>query len=116
MLVLVLVLATLSAVVLVISSFLSAETCPYLNVPEGYKQSDYVLNSIIASHWPMELQDQILELPAPKNVLYGLNDKCVANGTKTPTLLPSIGIDKIANLTKIANGEAFENGMKELSA
>ena len=115
MLILVVVLALLSALVLLISSFMSAEICPYVNLPRGYNQSDYVLNSILINQWP-QIEAEGFELPPPQNVLFGLEDVCTPNKTQMPTLLPSIGITRIANLTQITETADFQQEFSSISS
>lgn len=82
----------------------------------GMNQSDHVLNSIIAGEWPtiQQQQGEFLELTPPKNILYGLSVTCVPTNKNDPKLLPSLGINKLANLTKFADGDDFQKWISDL--
>ncbi|KAL5104206.1 hypothetical protein TcWFU_001526 [Taenia crassiceps] len=114
--ILLIIVCLAAAVVLVVCSLLAVEVCPYVYMEQGMNQSDYVLNSILTEQWPTIQQQQgdFLDIAPPQNVLYGLSVVCTPTDTTDPKLLPSVGIDKLANLTKLADGEDFKNWIEEL--
>nr|CUU00494.1 hypothetical transcript [Hymenolepis microstoma] len=101
LLIFVIILAILAAVILVISSFLAAELCPYVWDEKGINQSDCVLNSFVNQQWP-PVSNELLDIPAPNNVLYAIRTTCDPTQSTDPKLLPSIGVNRIANLTKLS--------------
>ncbi|VDO02124.1 unnamed protein product [Rodentolepis nana] len=118
LLIFVIIFAILAAVILVISSFLAAELCPYVWQAKGVNQSDYVLNSFVDQNWP-PISNDLLDMPAPNNVLFAIGNTCKPTPSTDPKLLPSIGVNKIANLTKLSDDpnivEKFEEMSKEMA-
>nr|CDS20446.1 expressed protein [Echinococcus granulosus] len=113
--ILLIILSLLAAVVLVVCSILAVEVCPYVYMEKGMNQSDYVLNSILAGKWPaIQQQNELLDVAPPKNILYGLSVVCVPTNKTDPKLLPSLGIDKLANVTKLAEKEEFKKKITDL--
>ncbi|VDO02882.1 unnamed protein product [Rodentolepis nana] len=118
LLIFVIIFAILAAVILVISSFLAAELCPYVWQAKGVNQSDYVLNSFVDQNWP-PISNDLLDMPAPNNVLFAIGNTCKPTPSTDPKLLPSIGVNKIANLTKLSDDpnivEKFEEMSKDMA-
>ncbi|VDO16739.1 unnamed protein product [Rodentolepis nana] len=114
LLIFVIIFAILAAVILVISSFLAAELCPYVWQAKGVNQSDYVLNSFVDQNWP-PISNDLLDMPAPNNVLFAIGNTCKPTPSTDPKLLPSIGVNKITNLTKLSDDPNIVDKFEEMS-
>ncbi|KAM7541183.1 hypothetical protein Aperf_G00000045900 [Anoplocephala perfoliata] len=115
--ILIIIISLLAALVLIIGTFFAAEICPYLSNERGVNQSDYILNSLISERWPQivqGIQSDMLDVPTPRNVLYGIGTTCKPTDGSSSMLLPSIGIDNIVNLTAVESRSDFDEILKDL--
>ncbi|VDM16150.1 unnamed protein product [Hydatigera taeniaeformis] len=111
--ILLIALSLVAAVILVVSSIMAVELCPYAYKERGINQTDYILNSIVTEKWPQQ-QGEFLDLSPPRNVLYALSVVCVPTAQSDPKLLPSVGINRIANLVKFADRDDFKKRISDI--
>ncbi|KAM3171034.1 hypothetical protein ACTXT7_017414 [Hymenolepis weldensis] len=114
LLIFVIILAIVAAVIMAICSLLAAELCPYVSIVKGINQSDYVLNNYIKQQWP-PIQSDLLDMPAPNNVLFAIDTTCNPAQSTDPKLLPSVGVNRITNLNKLSEDPAITEQFTEMS-
>ncbi len=118
LLLVILIFAIISAVFLVLNSFLYAELCPYISTEAGIKQTDYVVNTFLADAMSnvSSMANGMVQIPPPKNVLYGIGIECKpTKEDENPYLLPKIGINHFVDLDSLVTPEQIEKMVNDVS-